>query len=67
MLNAVPFAAFMAIVVATIVRGMVLHLRTGDNVWAFAGASGLQRGTSVVFAMSIGVLAIASKALLQKS
>lgn len=60
MLNFIPFVTFVVVFAATIARGLVLHRRTGDNVWAFAGASGLQRATSVVFALSIGLLALAS-------
>ena len=60
MLNFIPFVTFVVVFAATIARGLVLRRRTGDNVWAFAGASGLQRATSVVFALSIGLLALTS-------
>ena len=60
MLAAVPFLAFVVVVLATVIRGVALRLRFGDNPWAFAKAGGVQRWTSAAFASSVVLLGIAS-------
>lgn len=60
MLAAIPFLAFVFVLLATVIRGVALRVRTGDNPWAFAKASGMQRWTSLAFVLSILALVIAS-------
>ena len=42
------------------IRGVALRVRSGDNPWAFAKATGIQRWTSSAFALSISASAGAS-------
>lgn len=60
MLASIPFLAFAFVLLATVIRGVALRVRTGDNPWAFAKASGMQRWTRLAFALSMLVLGGAS-------
>jgi protein-S-isoprenylcysteine O-methyltransferase Ste14 len=59
-LHSVPFVAMMAIVVATLVRGMAIRRATGDRPWAFASAKGVQRIAGSSFALSVAALLVAA-------
>ena len=59
-LHSVPFVAMMAIVVATLVRGMAIRRATGDRPWAFASAKGVQRIAGSSFALSVAALLAAA-------
>lgn len=60
MLASIPLLAFAIVLIATVIRGVALRVRSGDNAWAFAKATGFQRWTSSAFVLSILVLAGAS-------
>jgi protein-S-isoprenylcysteine O-methyltransferase Ste14 len=60
MLALIPFLAFASVLFATVIRGVALRLRSGDNPWAFAKPGGIQRWTRSAFALSILVLGVAS-------
>lgn len=59
-LHAIPFVAMLAIIVATLVRGMAIRRATGDRPWAFASAKGVQRIAGSSFALSVTVLLVAA-------
>lgn len=53
MLDAVPFIAFVSIVIASLLRGEVISRRSGDRAWAFTAARGKQRAAGLAFALGI--------------
>ena len=59
-LTFIPFAAMLAIIVATILRGFTIRQRTGDRPLAFLSATGVQRIAGLSFAISTIVLIAAS-------
>lgn len=59
-LHLVPVLAMLAIVAATLVRGVAIHRATGDRPWAFASAKGVQRIAGSSFALSVAVLLVAA-------
>lgn len=59
-LHSAPFVAMMAIVLATLVRGMAIRRVTGDRPWAFASAKGVQRVAGSSFALSVAALLVAA-------
>lgn len=59
-LHSAPFLAMVAIVVATLVRGMAIRRATGDRPWAFASAKGVQRIVGSGFALSVAALLVAA-------
>lgn len=50
----------LAIIVATLVRGVAIKRATGDRTWAFASARGAQRIAGSSFALSVAVLLVAA-------
>lgn len=58
--HAIPFIAMLAIVVATLVRGVAIRRATGDRPWAFASAKGVQRVAGSSFAISVAALLVAA-------
>jgi protein-S-isoprenylcysteine O-methyltransferase Ste14 len=63
MLESLPFALFLLVIAATLLRGRAVRARTGVNAFAFVEARGVQRAAGAVFALAIGVL-VAGTALL---
>lgn len=59
-LHSVPFVAMLAIIVATLVRGVAIRRATGDRPWAFALAKGVQRIAGSTFALSVAGLLVAA-------
>lgn len=59
-LHSAPFLAMVAIVVATLARGMAIRRATGDRPWAFASAMGVQRIAGSSFALSVAALLVAA-------
>lgn len=59
-LHSVPFAAMLAIIAATLWRGISIRRATGDRAWAFASAKGLQRIAGSSFAFSVAALLVAA-------
>ncbi|NCU11055.1 MAG: isoprenylcysteine carboxylmethyltransferase family protein [Sphingomonadaceae bacterium] len=59
-LHSAPFLAMVAIVVATLARGMAIRRATGDRPWAFASAKGVQRIAGSSFALSVAALLVAA-------
>ena len=59
-LSFIPFAAMLAIIVATILRGFTIRQRKGDRPLAFLSATGVQRIAGLSFAISTIVLIAAS-------
>jgi protein-S-isoprenylcysteine O-methyltransferase Ste14 len=59
-LQTVPFVAMVAIIAATLVRGVAIRRRTGDHPLAFPSATGAQRASGLVFAVSTAALIVAS-------
>ena len=59
-LHAVPLVAMLAIVAATLMRGIAIRRATGDRPWAFASAKGVQRIAGSSFAISVAVLLAAA-------
>lgn len=55
-----PFATMLAIIEATLLRGIAIRRATGDRPWAFASAKGVQRVVGASFALSVAVLIGAS-------
>lgn len=58
--HSVPFMAMLAIVAATLIRGIAIRRATGDRPWAFASAKGLQRIAGGSFALSVAALLAAA-------
>lgn len=58
--QSVPFMAMLAIIAATLVRGVAIRRATGDRPWAFASAKGMQRIAGSSFAPSVGALIAAA-------
>jgi protein-S-isoprenylcysteine O-methyltransferase Ste14 len=52
--------AMLAIVAATLVRGVAIRRATGDRPWAFASAKGVQRIAGGSFTLSVAALLIAA-------
>lgn len=63
MLESLPFALFLLVIAATLLRGMTVRARTGVNAFAFLEARGVQRAAGAAFALAIAVL-VAGTALL---
>lgn len=59
-LHYTPLAAMLAIILATLVRGVAIRRSTGDRPWAFASAKGLQRIAGAGFALSVAALLFAA-------
>lgn len=59
-LHSIPLMAILAIVAATLVRGIAVRRKTGDRPWAFASAKGVQRIAGGSFALSVAALIAAS-------
>lgn len=55
-----PLLAMLAVIAATIIRGMAIQRATGDRPWAFVSAKGLQRLAGSSFAMSVAALLAAA-------
>lgn len=58
--HSAPFMAMLAIVAATLVRGVAIRRVTGDRPWAFASAKDVQRIAGGSFALSVAALLIAA-------
>lgn len=59
-LHFVPLLAMLAIIAATLVRGIAIRRATGDRPWAFASAKGVQRIAGSSFALSVAALLVAA-------
>lgn len=59
-LHFTPLLAMLAIITATLVRGIAIRRATGDRPWAFASAKGVQRIAGSSFALSVAALLIAA-------
>lgn len=59
-LHSIPLVAMLAIIVATLVRGIAIRRATGDQPWAFASAKGIQRIAGSSFALSVAALLVAA-------
>lgn len=59
-LHSIPFAAMLAIIAATLWRGISIRWATGDRPWAFASAKGVQRIAGSSFALSVVALLVAA-------
>ena len=59
-LHFVPFMAMLAIVAATLSRGVAIRRATGDRPWVFASAKGVQRIAGSSFALSVAALIVAA-------
>lgn len=60
MLQFVPLAAMLSIIIATILRGIAIRQRTGDRPLAFLSATGVQRVAGLSFAICTILLICAS-------
>jgi protein-S-isoprenylcysteine O-methyltransferase Ste14 len=60
MLKFVPLAAYVAMLIATIFRGISVRRQTGNSPWVFVTAKGTQRLAGTVFAGSVAILAAAA-------
>lgn len=58
--HSVPLLAMLAIIAATLWRGVAIRRATGDRPWAFASAKGVQRIVGSSFALSVTVLFVAA-------
>lgn len=58
--HSIPFVAMLAIIVATLLRGIAIRRATGDRPWAFASAKGVQRIAGSSFALSVAALLVAA-------
>jgi protein-S-isoprenylcysteine O-methyltransferase Ste14 len=58
--HSVPFMAMLAIVTATLLRGVAVRRTSGDRPWAFASAKGVQRIAGTSFALSVASLLVAA-------
>jgi len=58
--HSIPLLARLAIIVATLVRGIAIRRATGDRPWAFASAKGVQRIAGGSFALSVAGLLVAA-------
>lgn len=58
--HSIPFVAMLAIIVATLLRGIAIRRATGDRPWAFASAKGVQRVAGGSFALSVAALLVAA-------
>lgn len=59
-LHSIPLLAMIAIIVATLARGVAIRRKTGDRPWAFASAKGVQRIAGSSFALSVAALFVAA-------
>jgi protein-S-isoprenylcysteine O-methyltransferase Ste14 len=59
-LSFAPLLAMLAIIAATLLRGIAIRRATGDRPWAFASAKGVQRIAGSSFALSVAALLIAA-------
>lgn len=59
-LHSIPFVAMLAIIAATLWRGIAIRRATGDRPWAFASAKGVQRIAGSSFALSVAGLLVAA-------
>ena len=59
-LHSIPLLAMIAIMVATLARGVAIQRKTGDRPWAFASARGVQRIAGSSFALSVAALFVAA-------
>lgn len=58
--HSIPFVAMLAIIAATLLRGIAIRRATGDRPWAFASAKGMQRVAGGSFALSVAALLVAA-------
>jgi protein-S-isoprenylcysteine O-methyltransferase Ste14 len=58
--HSIPFVAMLAIIAATLLRGIAIRRATGDRPWAFASAKGVQRVAGGSFALSVAALLVAA-------
>ena len=58
--QSIPVAAMIAIIAATVLRGIAIRRRTGDRPLAFLEARGIQRIAGLSFAASTAALIVAS-------
>ena len=59
-LHSIPLLAMLAIIAATLWRGVAIRRATGDRPWAFASAKGVQRVAGSSFALSVAALLVAA-------
>ena len=59
-LHSIPLLAMLAIIAATLWRGVAIRRATGDRPWAFAAAKGVQRIAGSSFAMTVAALLVAA-------
>jgi protein-S-isoprenylcysteine O-methyltransferase Ste14 len=59
-LHFIQLVAMIAIIAATLWRGIAIRRTTGDRPWAFASAKGVQRVAGASFALSVTALLIAA-------
>ena len=59
-LHSIPLLAMLAIIAATLWRGVAIRRATGDRPWAFASAKGVQRVAGSSFALSVAALLLAA-------
>lgn len=63
MLSYLPLLLFVAVIIATLVRGRAVRLQSGTSAWAFLHARGSQRATGAAFALSGAALIAATVAI----
>lgn len=66
-LHSVPLLSMLAIIAATLWRGVVIRRATGDRPWAFASAKGVQRIAGSSFALSVATLLVAAALAVESS
>ena len=59
-LHFVPLLVMVAVIAATLMRGIAVRRATGDRPWAFASAKGVQRIAGSSFALSMAALLVAA-------
>jgi protein-S-isoprenylcysteine O-methyltransferase Ste14 len=59
-LHSIPLLAMLAIIAATLWRGVAIRRATGDRPWAFASAKGVQRIAGSSFALTVAALLVAA-------
>ena len=57
-LHSIPLLTMLAIIAATLWRGVAIRRATGDRAWAFASAKGGQRVAGSSFALSVAALLV---------
>ena len=59
-LHSIPLLAMLAIIAATLWRGVAIRRATGDRPWAFAAAKGVQHIAGSSFALTVTALLVAA-------